>query len=76
MKSKEKHYYSKSKRFALAIFISGLLLSAYGIYSGFPEVAVTIGPSFTGSAVGLYVNKQYQDRKKLESNNLKSSENV
>ncbi len=71
-----KKHRSNSKKFAIAIFISGMLLSIYGIYAGFPEVAVTIGPSFTGSAVGLYINKQYQDRKKLESNNLKSGKNV
>ena len=62
-----KHYTSGSKKFAIAIFISGFLLSGYAIYAGYPEVTMTIGPSFTGSAVGLYMNKQYQDRKRLEA---------
>ncbi len=61
------HYYSKSKRFAVAIFVAGVLISLYGIYKGFPEVAVAVGPSFTGSSILLYANKQHQDRKKLEA---------
>lgn len=66
---KDKYYYSKSKRFAIAIFVAGVTISMYAIYKELAQVAIAIGPSFTGSAVALYMNKQFQDRKKLEINN-------
>jgi hypothetical protein len=66
---KDKYYYSKSKRFAVGIFVAGVIISMYSVYKELAQVAIAIGPSFTGSAVALYINKQFQDRKKLEINN-------
>jgi hypothetical protein len=62
-----KYYYSKSKRFAVSIFIVHAILSAYAIYEGMGEVVMAILPAGTGFATALYANKQYQDRKREET---------
>jgi hypothetical protein len=65
----EKYYFSKSKRFAIGIFIATFILSVYALYKEMGEVIMTIFPSGTLSSVGLYGNKQYQARKELEVTN-------
>jgi len=62
------YYFSKSKRFAIGVFVSTFILSVYAIYKDMGEVVMAILPANTIASMTLYGNKQYQDRKKEEIN--------
>lgn len=66
MTSNKQYYYSKSKRFAIAMFIAGFILSLYAIHEGMGDTASAIFLASSVSSAGLYGNKQIQDRKKME----------
>jgi hypothetical protein len=58
--------YSRSKLYAWYIGIITTLLTAFAIYNKLEGVASAIFTSGFGFSVGLYANKQYQERKKQE----------
>jgi len=65
MTKNNSYYYSKSKRFAWFLGVATVLLTFYGFYKNIEGAAVVFA-SGIGSAVALYSNKQYQNRKILE----------
>lgn len=58
--------YSNSKKLAWTLVFITTLLTGYAIYQKLEGVAVAIWSSGIPSAVGLYINKQYQLRKEYE----------
>lgn len=61
--------YSKSKKMAWFLVIITTLLTAYSIYNKLEGIGVAIWSTGIPSAVGLYINKQYQLRKEKEIKN-------
>ena len=62
---------NKSKKFAIGIAVVTTLLTAYAINQGLEGIGTAIWSTGIPSAVGLYINKQFQDRKWGEINNGK-----
>ena len=54
---------SRSKLLSFIILGITTILTAYGIYSNLEGVATAIWSTGVPSSVGLYINKQFQDRK-------------
>ena len=61
--------YSKSKKMAWFLVIITTLLTVYSIYKSMEGIGVAIWSTGIPSAVGLYINKQYQLRKEKEIRN-------
>lgn len=61
--------YSKSKKMAWFLVIITTLLTTYSIYNKLEGIGVAIWSTGIPSAVGLYINKQYQLRKEKEIKN-------
>ena len=60
---------SNSKKMAWVLVIITTLLTTYSIYNKLEGIAVAIWTTGIPSAVGLYINKQYQLRKEKEIRN-------
>ena len=60
-----KYYYSKSKIFAICIFITSSLLSGYCAYNGLEGATSAIFSTGTLASTGLYANRQYQETKRM-----------
>ena len=67
--------YSKSKKMAWFLVIITTLLTVYSIYKSMEGIGVAIWSTGIPSAVGLYINKQYQLRKEKEIRNEKKYSN-
>ena len=61
--------YSRSKIMAWAIFVSTVLLTGFSISQSLEGPASTIFVTGIPSAVGLYLGKNYNDRKWSEFSN-------
>lgn len=61
--------YSKSKKMAWFLVIITTLLTAFAIANKLEGIGVAIWTTGIPSAVGLYINKQYQLRKEKEIRN-------
>jgi len=66
-----KYYYSKSKIFAICIFIISSLLSGYCAYKGLEGATSAIFSTGTLASTGLYANRQYQETKRISLQNQK-----
>lgn len=64
----EKYKYSRSKKFAWTILGIGSLLTGISLSLRMEGAAVAIWSTAVTSAVAMYANKQYQERKKIEVN--------
>jgi hypothetical protein len=65
----KENYYSKSKRFAWALLAIATMLSVLAMFLKMEGAAVAFWSTSIPSAVLLYSNKQYQERKKMELQN-------
>lgn len=61
--------YSNSKKMSWVLLVITTLLTTYAIYNKLEGIAVAIWSTGVPSAVGLYINKQYQLRKEKEIRN-------
>lgn len=66
--------YSRSKVMAWSILSITTILTAYSISKELEGVATAIWSTGVPSAVGLYINKQFQDRKWAEINNKENTD--
>ena len=60
---------SNSKKMAWVLVVISTLLTVYSIYKSMEGIGVAIWSTGIPSAVGLYINKQYQLRKEKEIRN-------
>ena len=60
---------SNSKKMAWVLVVISTLLTTYAIYNKLEGIGVAIWSTGIPSAVGLYINKQYQLRKEKEIRN-------
>ena len=65
--------YSRSKIMAWAIFVSTVLLTGFSIFMNLEGTASTIFVTGIPSAVGLYLGKNYNDRKWAEAVSKKTN---
>lgn len=61
--------YSNSKKMAWVLVVITTILTSYAIYNKLEGIGVAIWTTGIPSAVGLYINKQYQLRKEKEIKN-------
>ncbi len=61
--------YSRSKKFAVCIFVAGFALATTCAFVGLEGACSASFSTATLASTALYANKQHQDRKKLEITN-------
>ena len=62
-----KYRYSKSKIMSWALIVLAFFLTCVAIVSKMETAAIAFWSATVPSAVALYANKQYQDRKIIEA---------
>jgi hypothetical protein len=59
-------HYSRSKKFAIAVFVCTFFLSAFCAWQGLEGATSAVFSTGTLASTGLYANKQWTDKRKLE----------
>lgn len=58
--------YSRSKKFAIGIFVAGFLLSIFCAYKGLEGATSAAFSTATLASTGLYANRQYNETQRMK----------